>query len=193
MMVKQKKQPNPSYKISPLHPQPEAKPSLKDQINTDSELPHFTSQHPHIYEDGYMCHSHKVKFNNNQATPVERFTPRNDISCPTYVPYPMSPNFSHCSSYINDFIRCFVHHELVAPGLLEFNDQPQSYRAWKHYFQNTTSGLDLTPSEDIDFLLKWLRIESAEHVEQVRAIHIHYPGAGLEMIWGSNRLMAQQK
>ncbi len=35
----------------------------------------------------------------------------------------------------------------------------------------------------MDLLLKWLGKESAEHVEQIRAIHINHPQAGLAMAW----------
>lgn len=35
----------------------------------------------------------------------------------------------------------------------------------------------------MDLLLNWLGNESAEHVEQLRAIHINHPEAGLAMIW----------
>lgn len=31
--------------------------------------------------------------------------------------------------------------------------------------------------------LKWLGKESKEHAEQIRAIHVNYPGAGLGVIW----------
>lgn len=44
-------------------------------------------------------------------------------------------------------------------------------------------GLILEPSEEMDLLLKWLGKESAEHIEQIRAIHINRPGAGLAMAW----------
>ena len=37
------------------------------------------------------------------------------------------------------------------------------------------SGLTLEPSEEMDLLLKWLGMESAEHIEQIRAIHINRP------------------
>lgn len=35
----------------------------------------------------------------------------------------------------------------------------------------------------MDLLFKWLGKESAEHVEQIRSIHINNPQAGLRMIW----------
>lgn len=53
----------------------------------------------------------------------------------------------------------------------------------KRSFENTIRGLDLTPSEEMDLLFRWLGKESAEHVEQIRAIHINNPLAGLRMIW----------
>lgn len=46
-----------------------------------------------------------------------------------------------------------------------------------------TDGLNLSASQKMDLLLKWLGNESAEHVERIRAIHINRPEAGLEMIW----------
>nr|XP_054593164.1 uncharacterized protein LOC129160055 [Nothobranchius furzeri] len=90
------------------------------------------------------------------------------------------------SSNMSDFVRYLARRELVATGLLQFNDKPQNYRAWKRSFLSATQDLNLSPSEEMDLLLKWLGKESAQHVEQIRAIHINYPQAGLDMIW--NRL-----
>lgn len=73
-------------------------------------------------------------------------------------------------------MRYFACHEIVATGLLQFNDKPQSYRTWKRSFLSV-KGLDLTASEEINLLFKWLGKESAEHVEQIRAIH-NRPDAG---------------
>ncbi|XP_017275504.2 uncharacterized protein LOC108249317 [Kryptolebias marmoratus] len=89
-------------------------------------------------------------------------------------------------SNVNDFIRYFARREIVSTGLLQFNDKPQNFRAWKRSFENTIRGLDLTASEEMDLMLKWLGKESAEQVEQIRAIHINNPVNGLNMMW--NRL-----
>lgn len=86
-------------------------------------------------------------------------------------------------SNASDFIRYFARREIVATGLLQFNDKPQNFRAWKRSFENAIRGLDLTASEEMDLMLKWLGKESAEHVEQIRAIHINNPVKGLNMIW----------
>ncbi len=45
------------------------------------------------------------------------------------------------------------------------------------------SGLNLTASEVIDLLVKWLEKESAEHAKRIRSVHINQPSKGLDMIW----------
>ncbi|XP_015230161.1 PREDICTED: uncharacterized protein LOC107084717 isoform X2 [Cyprinodon variegatus] len=97
--------------------------------------------------------------------------------------YPHPAYTNNRSSNMNDFVRYLARRELVATGLLQFNDKPQNYRAWKRSFKSATLALDLSPSEEMDLLLKWLGRESVQHVEQIRAIHINHPQAGLNMIW----------
>ncbi|XP_061908561.1 uncharacterized protein LOC133653372 isoform X2 [Entelurus aequoreus] len=87
------------------------------------------------------------------------------------------------NSNVSDFIRYFARREIVATGLLQFNDKPQNFRAWKRSFKNAINGLELTTSEEMDFMLKWLGKESSEHVEQIRAIHFNNPTKGLNMMW----------
>lgn len=85
-------------------------------------------------------------------------------------------------SHVRFLARC----ELVITRLLQFNDQPESYRAWRGSFLNAVRGLDLTYNEEMDLLVKWLCKESAEHAKRIRSVHINQPGKGLKMIW--NRL-----
>ncbi len=84
---------------------------------------------------------------------------------------------------ISDFVRYFARRELVNTGLVQFNDQPESFRAWQRSFQNAVSGLNLTASEEMDLLVKWLGKESAEHAKRMRSVHINQPSKGLNMIW----------
>ncbi|XP_073772958.1 uncharacterized protein [Danio rerio] len=49
--------------------------------------------------------------------------------------------------------------------------------------KNAVSGLDLTASEEMDLLVKWLGKESAEHAKRMRSVHINQPLKGLDMIW----------
>lgn len=169
-----------SPSISSSHLKLEATPFFSNQTNTASQPPHLTLQQPCSYGDEYVRESCKVRFENNH---VQHSIPQNVNGHPTHLPYPTSSNSNKGSSDINYFVRYFARRELVATGLLQFNDKPQNYRAWKRSFQTATSGLDLTPSEEMDLLLKWLGKESGENVEQIRAIHINHPEAGLAMIW----------
>lgn len=41
----------------------------------------------------------------------------------------------------------------------------------------------MKPSEELDLLTKWLSGESLQHVKRVRAVHVNYPMAGLNMVW----------
>ena len=82
-----------------------------------------------------------------------------------------------------DFMRYFARRELVTTSLFHFDDQPDSYRAWKHSFLNTTKGLNLTCSEEMGLLVKWLGKESAKHASRLRNAHPNRPEKGLQMMW----------
>lgn len=56
---------------------------------------------------------------------------------------------------MEDMGSSLARREIVATGLLEFDDCPENYRAWKASFPNTTRGLNLTAKEEFDLLLKW--------------------------------------
>ncbi len=110
-------------------------------------------------------------------------------------PHPQAQNHQYAeakqansadSQSMSDFVRFFARRELVSSGLLQFSDHPESYRAWEVSFLNAIRGLDVTESEEMDLLVKWLGAESAEHVRRIRAVHVHCPERGLKMVW--NRL-----
>ncbi|XP_043105115.1 uncharacterized protein LOC122351832 [Puntigrus tetrazona] len=180
--VPAKIEPITSYGIPSSCLKPEAKPFLSRHASVAFQPPATTSQQPSTYENEYVHNSCEAGFENNNSTPLQRFR-QNSNGYPTPQPYPISPNSNNCSSNMNDFVRFLARRELVATGLLQFNDKPQNYRAWKRSFQSATADLNLTSSEEMDLLLKWLGKESAEHVEQIRAIHINHPQAGLAMAW----------
>lgn len=87
---------------------------------------------------------------------------------------------------MTDFVRFFAGRELVSTGLLAFDDRPESYRACRSSFLNAIRGLDLSPSEEMDLLAKWLGSESSDHVKRIRAVNVNQPERGLRMVW--NRL-----
>ena len=82
-----------------------------------------------------------------------------------------------------DFAKYLARRELVTTGLTKFDDQPESFRAWKSSFVNAVQGLELTASEELDLLVKWLGKESSEQVKSIRAVHVTNPQAGLQLSW----------
>ena len=67
----------------------------------------------------------------------------------------------HPAPHQTDFLRYFARRELVATGLLKFDDRPESYRSGKHSFKNSIKGVGLSASEEVDLLVKWFGKESA--------------------------------
>lgn len=82
-----------------------------------------------------------------------------------------------------DFAKYLARRELVNTGLTKFDDCPESFRAWESSFFNATRGLDLTDSEELDLLIKWLGKESSDHVKRIRAAYVSDPRAALSMSW----------
>lgn len=101
----------------------------------------------------------------------------------SFMPSHTSQHAHQDQANMTDFVRFLARRELVTTGLIQFNDQPYSYKAWKRSFGNTVKGLDLTSSEEMDLLVKWLGKESAEHAKRIRAVHVNFPDRGLRMIW----------
>lgn len=84
---------------------------------------------------------------------------------------------------MTNFVRFFARRELVSTGLLQFDDRPESFRAWRASFLNAIRGLDLSPSEEMDLLVKWLGNESAGHARRISAVNVNQPERGLRMVW----------
>ena len=122
---------------------PDATPFNPHLTKVDVPTCHFSSQQTRRYIDEYLDRPNEVSFDDGKraathpssqyAKPVER----NDDN-----------------QNVKDFVRYLARREIVATGLLQFNDRPENYRAWKRSFLTATDGLSLTPSEEMDLLLK---------------------------------------
>lgn len=88
---------------------------------------------------------------------------------------------SHANSQMSDVVKFIARCELVSTSLTQFNDRPETFRAWRASFMNATKDLNLSPSKEMDLLVKWLGCESAEHAKQIRAVHINHPLQGLSL------------
>ncbi|XP_038062985.1 uncharacterized protein LOC119733659 [Patiria miniata] len=96
---------------------------------------------------------------------------------------PHSPQKTPAGDQGNDFAKYLARRELVNTGLTHFDDRPENYRAWRSSFHNATKDLGITPSEELDLLVKWLGKESSDHVKRICAVHIKDPTTALKKSW----------
>ncbi|XP_026010486.1 uncharacterized protein LOC113013640 [Astatotilapia calliptera] len=97
-----------------------------------------------------------------------------------------TPNLNNCvpeSSEMQQFAKYLIRKELVSTGLLQFDDKPENYWAWKTSFISATKDLNLSPREELDLLAKWLGPTSSEQAKRIRAVHTLNPAAGAKMVW----------
>lgn len=84
---------------------------------------------------------------------------------------------------IADLARFLARRELITTGLFKFDDTPENFRAWQSSFLNATEDINLTYSQELDLLVKWLGKESSEHVKRIRAVYATNPKAALQLSW----------
>ncbi|KAL0150124.1 hypothetical protein M9458_054551 [Cirrhinus mrigala] len=80
-----------------------------------------------------------------------------------------------------DFAKFIARRELVTTGLTKFDDNPENFRAWESSFVNALQDLQLSASEELDLLVKWLGKESSDDVRRIRAVYVTNPQAALQM------------
>ncbi|XP_039462343.1 uncharacterized protein LOC116328883 [Oreochromis aureus] len=97
-----------------------------------------------------------------------------------------TPNFNNClpeASETQHFAKYLIRKELISTGLLQFDDKPENYWAWKTSFISATKDLNLSPREELDLLTKWLGPTSSEQAKRIHAVHTLNPAAGAKMVW----------
>lgn len=98
-----------------------------------------------------------------------------------------SPRFEHKVSMqqgnISDIARFLARRDLLTGGLRRFSDKAGDYWGWKSSFENAICDLNLTASEELDLLIKWLGTESVQYAYRLRAVHINNPSEGLAKVW----------
>ncbi len=104
------------------------------------------------------------------------------------VSWPLStPIHQNEASGLLDFAKYLarreLRRELVNRSLVKFDDQPESFRAWKSAFVDVTDGLGRTAGEELDLLIRGLGKESSDHVKKLRPAHVSDPTVALNVTW----------
>lgn len=84
---------------------------------------------------------------------------------------------------MTEFVKFLARRELVTTGLRQFDDRPESFRAWRSSFLNAIKELDISASEELDLLTKWLGRESGHYVNRIRLMHVNNPQVALRKAW----------
>ncbi|KAK7879006.1 hypothetical protein WMY93_034161, partial [Mugilogobius chulae] len=84
---------------------------------------------------------------------------------------------------VQDITRYLTRREILSTGLLQFDDHPENYWAWKASFKNAIKDLNVTAQEELDLIIKWLGVESSQQAKRIRSVHVFNPNAALKLVW----------
>lgn len=73
--------------------------------------------------------------------------------------------------------------QLVSSGPSRFDDKPKNYLSWKSSFIIAIRDLDLKAIEEMDLLIRWLGVKSAEHARRIKSVIMKNLSASLYLIW----------
>ncbi|XP_071122109.1 uncharacterized protein [Mytilus edulis] len=82
-----------------------------------------------------------------------------------------------------EITRFLLRKDLLFSRLTSFNDHAESFHTWKASFKNVIDELQVSDSEQIDLLIKWLGPESSKHAMSIRASNANNPTRGLHRLW----------
>ena len=82
-----------------------------------------------------------------------------------------------------EFANIFAQKELLTSRLTKFDDSPEFFAAWKISFTNVAKELKLTPTEELDLLIKWLGPSSSEQAKRIRVANANNQERGLQLVW----------
>ncbi|XP_071152766.1 uncharacterized protein [Mytilus edulis] len=83
----------------------------------------------------------------------------------------------------SEITRFLLRKDLLFSRLTNFNDQAGFFHTWKSSFKNVIDELQVSDSEQIDLLIKWLGPESGKHAMSIRASNANNPTRGLQRLW----------
>lgn len=83
----------------------------------------------------------------------------------------------------SDLTRFLLKKDLLLSRLTAFNDKAECFRSWKASFRSVMSELEVSPSEELDLLVKFLGPESSCYAYSIRSTNTHDPAKGLSRLW----------
>lgn len=82
-----------------------------------------------------------------------------------------------------DMSKYFLKKDLILSRITTYDDNPSLYLNWKLTFQNVIQDLNVTPSEELDFLVRYLGNNSSRQAATIRKCNADSPTNALRLVW----------
>lgn len=83
----------------------------------------------------------------------------------------------------DDLCKFLLKKDLALSRLSTFNDKPETYQSWKTSFKQVMKEMDVSPSEEMDLLVKWLGVTSKTHAISIRSAFRKDPQKARQKVW----------
>ncbi|XP_070402814.1 uncharacterized protein [Nothobranchius furzeri] len=114
-------------------------------------------------------------------TEIERTDPRTYTGAQSQTPRKMLP--VNVSQPPDPLAQYMARRDLVASGLYQFDDKPENYRAWRSSFINAVAEVQLTETQELDLMTKWLGKESGQQIRCIRSVYVNNASLSLHKAW----------
>ncbi|XP_033733157.1 uncharacterized protein LOC117322392 [Pecten maximus] len=96
---------------------------------------------------------------------------------------PEATEFQPTCRDTNELTKFLMKRDLLLSRFTQFSDEPQRYTLWKNSFKNLIRELEVTATEELDLLIRWLGPESTQQALSLRAAHTHDERLAITRIW----------
>ncbi|XP_062612368.1 uncharacterized protein LOC134274127 [Saccostrea cucullata] len=121
-------------------------------------LPNETTQHVYVNSD------------NQPSAPIETHIENT----------PMNPTHREP---IMDMTKFLLKKDLILSRITKYDDNPSLFLTWKLTFRNIMEDLSVTPSEELDMLVRYLGNESSRQAATIRKCNANDPETALRLVW----------
>lgn len=104
-----------------------------------------------------------------------------DRTVPVVHEHSVIPN--HDNKFASELTSFLLKKDLRMTRLATFDEKPEHYSAWRTNFRSIMSELHVSPSEEIDLLIRWLGPDSARHAKTIRSSLGSDPSQGVKRLW----------
>ena len=84
---------------------------------------------------------------------------------------------------LTEVTKYIVKKDLLLSRFSQFDDKPERYLVWKQSFSNIVKEIEVTPTEELDLLVRWLGPQSSKQALSLRSSNAHNNTQALTKIW----------